>query len=146
MPWSSLCTLLELIWRPQEVWKPVETDLPLCGWVAVIPIRAHFVIIPYNIRQLMVKYLGGRTFHDWACWTYHSTMLEFTELLTVTHCFTNAYRDSLHAWVLAFMHLWLWKWMENLISIIWMCEWIFLAAQVWADFLTLSSYGSVIGA
>ncbi|CAI9572042.1 unnamed protein product, partial [Staurois parvus] len=35
--------------------------------------------------------------------TYHSTTLEFTELLRVTHSFTNVCRNSLHALVLDFI-------------------------------------------
>ena len=38
--------------------------------------------------------------------SYHSTMLEFTELLRATHSFKNVCRNSLHAEVLAFIHLW----------------------------------------
>ena len=69
-----LYTLLELIWRPHEVWRSVVIDsaeswrplltkrlsicwprsvilrgLPLHGWVAVVPNRFHFVIIPLTV-------------------------------------------------------------------------------------------------
>jgi len=34
--------------------------------------------------------------------SYHSTMLEFTEILRATHSFTNVCRSNLHAEVLEF--------------------------------------------
>lgn len=57
--WSSLCTVLELIWRPHEVWKSAErwcttesTDPTLwCymayhfhGWVVIISLTADYGI------------------------------------------------------------------------------------------------------
>ena len=50
--------------------------------------------------------------------SYHSTTLEFTGLLRVTFSSTNVCRNSLHAQVLPFIHLWPWKWLEHLISIL----------------------------
>ena len=74
IPWSSLCTVLGLIWRPHEVWRFVAIDsaeswrplhtmrlsirwphsvilsgLPLRDWVDVIPNHFPFVIIPLTV-------------------------------------------------------------------------------------------------
>ena len=71
IPWSSLRTVIELIWRPHDVWRSVAIDsaescrplhtmririrwplsvilhgLPLRGWVAVVPNHFHFIMIP----------------------------------------------------------------------------------------------------
>ena len=43
--------------------------------------------------------------------------------------FHTCCRNSLNAQVLVFIHLWPWKWLKHLISIIWMSEWIHLAMQ-----------------
>ena len=50
IPWSSLRTVLELIWRPHEVWRSVAIDSAE-SW------------------QLTVEYLVARKFHDWICCT-----------------------------------------------------------------------------
>ena len=74
IPRSSLHTVLALIWRSHEVWRPVAIDsaesrrhlrtvclsirwprssvlhgLPLRSWVTVIPNCFHFVIIPLTV-------------------------------------------------------------------------------------------------
>ena len=74
IPWSSLRTVLELIWRPHKVWRSVAIDSaeswrplgtmrlsirwprsvilcgrPLRGWVAVVPNCSHFVVIPLEV-------------------------------------------------------------------------------------------------
>ncbi|CAI9604568.1 unnamed protein product [Staurois parvus] len=41
--------------------------------------------------------------------TYHGTRFESTELLRVTHSFTNVCRSSLYAQMLDFIHLWPWR-------------------------------------
>ena len=73
-PWSSLRTVLGLIWRPHEVWSSVAIDCaesrrPLCtmclsirwllsvslhgrtlrGWVAVVPKLFHVLIIKLTV-------------------------------------------------------------------------------------------------
>ena len=60
-------------------------------------------------------------------------MLEFTGPVRVTHSLIYVCRNSLHAQVLAFIHLWPWKWLEHLISFIWMGERIHLAIQCMFD-------------
>jgi len=57
--------------------------------------------------------------------TYHGTTLEFTELLRVTHSFTNVCRSDVCLFdgcVCWFTQLWPWKWLEHLNSIIWVSQ------------------------
>lgn len=61
--------------------------------------------------------------------SYHGTTLEFSELLRVTHCFTNVY--SLHAWLLVVIYLWPWKWLKQLNSMISMGDWVLLSNVVY---------------
>ena len=167
IPWSSLRTVLELIWRPHEVWRSVAIDsaeswrllstmrlsirwprsiilrgLPLCGWVAVVPNHFHFVIIPLTVdcgifRSEEISRLD--LLHRWHPITVpHWNSLSSWERPIL---FTNVCRNSLHVLVSAFIHLWPWKWSEHLISMIWMGEWILIAIQCiyfdWRDFESL---------
>jgi len=110
IPWSSLWTVLELIWRPREVWRSVAIDSaeswrplrlsirwprsvilrgrPLPGWAAVVPNRFHFVMTPltadcgiFSSEEMSQLDL----LHRW---------LPITELLGATHSFTDVCRSS----------------------------------------------------
>ena len=107
IPWSSLRTVLELIWRPHEVWRSVAIDsaeswrplctmclsirwplsvilrgLPLHGWVAVIPNRFHFVIIPLTVD----------------CGIFRSEEISQLDLLHRWHPITVPCWNSLSSW------------------------------------------------
>ena len=148
IPWSSLRTVLELIWRPNEVWRsvvidsaeswqPLRTtclsihwscsvilcDLPCRDWVSVIPNHFHFVIIPLTVD----------------CGIFRSKEISQLDLLHRWHPVTVPCWNSLSSWE-EFVCLFV----ENLsaclcacfympvgmevigtsISIIWMGEWI----------------------
>ena len=59
----------------------------------------HFVIIPLTVDYGILYVERGNFTTGFVAQvaSYHSTMLEFTELLRVTHSFTNVCRNSLHA-------------------------------------------------
>ena len=107
IPWSSLHAVLELNWGPHEVWNSVATDsaeswrplrtmclsirwpcsiilrgLPLCGWVAVIPIHLHFVIIPLTVD----------------CGIFRSEEISRLDLLHRWHPITVPRWNSLSSW------------------------------------------------
>ena len=106
IPWSSLHTVLELIWRPREVWRSVVIDSseswrPLCtmhlsirwlhsvilgglplGWVTVIPNRFHFVIIPMTVD----------------CGIFRSEEISRLDLLHRWHPITVPRWNSLRSW------------------------------------------------
>ena len=107
IPWSSLLTVLELIWRPYEVWRSVAINsaeswqplrtmhlsicwprsiilrgLPLSGWVAVIPNRFHFVIIPLTVD----------------CGMFRSEDISRLDLLHWWHPITVPRWNSLSSW------------------------------------------------
>lgn len=67
---SCLITVLQLIWRPCDVWSsaaiakgwwPVHYARALRGWDGVIPTHFLFAVTP---RTTTVKYLVARKFHD----------------------------------------------------------------------------------
>ena len=75
--------------------------LTLRGQVAVIPSHFHFVMIPLTVvcgifRNKEISQVAS----------YHSTMLEFTELLRATHSFTNVCRTVCMTWSRAWRHQW----------------------------------------
>ena len=107
IPWSSLPTVLELIWRPHEVWRSVSTDsaeswrplrtlhfsihcarsiilrcLALRGWVAVVSNCLHFVIIPLTID----------------CGIFRSKEISRLDLLHRWHPITVPWWNSLSSW------------------------------------------------
>ena len=105
--WSSLSTVLELIWRPHEVWRSVVIDsaeswrplrtmrisirwprsvslrgLPLRGRVAVVPKHFHFLII-----QLTVD-----------CGIFRNEEISWLDLLHRWHPITVPRWNSLSSW------------------------------------------------
>ena len=105
IPWSSLRTVLELIWRPHEVWRSVVIDsaeswrplhtmslgihwpssVILCGlhgWVAVIPNHFHFVIMPLTVD----------------CGIFRREEISRLDLLHRWHPITVAGWNSLSSW------------------------------------------------
>ena len=107
IPWSSLSTVLELIWGPRGDWRSVVIDsteslwplrtmrlsihwprsiilrgLPLCGKVAVIPNRLHFVIVPLIVD----------------CGIFRSEEISWLDLLHRWHPITVSCWNSLSSW------------------------------------------------
>ena len=101
IPWSSLHTVPELIWRPHEVWRSVASDsaeswrplrtmrlsirwpcsvilldLPLRGWVAVIHSHFHFVIIPLTVDCgiFRIEEISQLEFSSWSDPFFHKCL------------------------------------------------------------------------
>lgn len=94
IPWNFLCTVLELIWRPHEVWTSIATDL--CAlWphhltlyeVMLLPVIS--TLCQYPRSWLTLEYWGVSAFRDWSCAGSIS--------ITLTYSFTHVY-SSLCAW------------------------------------------------
>ena len=96
--------------------------LPLRGWVAVSPNHFHFVIIPLTVdcgifRSEEISQVAS----------YHRTQwnsLSSWERPILSHMFVETFYMPR---CLLLYTCWPWKWLQHLISIIWMGEWILLA-------------------
>ena len=92
IPRSSLRAVLELIWRPHEVWRSVAIDsaenwqpyyahyapqhplTPLCHftWLTTLWLScccSQSLPLCYSTNDSCLEYLVARTFHDWTCCT-----------------------------------------------------------------------------
>ena len=94
IPWHSLCTVLMLIWGPHEVCSDW-----LCRKLATF---AHYA--PQHPLTPLLHFTWPTTSWLSCC---HSQ-----SLLRAINSYTNVCRNSLHAEVLAFIHLWQIKWLD----------------------------------
>ena len=100
--------------------------LPLHGWVAVVPSRFHFVVTPLTVDRgiLSNEEIPRMDFvHKWQpimvpCLNSVSSW----ERPILSQMFVEA--------VLDFIHLWPWKWLEHLNSMIWRVSWYFCQYSV----------------
>lgn len=112
LPWSSPCTVLELIWRPQEVWRSVAMNsieswqilhtmrLLQCPPLPVVPKRS------YNT----VDYFGVKTFPDWACCMSEALILSQMFAKRLNAClilYTSDHGSDWNTW------LWLFGWVKD---------------------------------